>query len=135
MVALMLSFLPAASVFAAPAIDGVPVEFGDLDGEWKDKVENLRFENLFYSQARFLPADFEDQNDLARAYELLHKYGFALKQANAILVAHAGFDRKGDVLNEKQADQSVRDLGMYLGIMRGLRDKITEEGYKIHRLR
>jgi len=130
-VALMASFLAVPGVFAAPAGDDDPIEYGDLDFEWKNKLQHLRFENLFFTQVRFLPADFEDPDDLARANELLDKYGFALKQANDVVTAHTGFDKKGDVTNEKQAYESIQKLALYLHTMRGIKMKIDEEGYKI----
>jgi len=132
-VALLAAFLPASSVFAAPASDSVD---GDTLGqEWSNKLSMVRAENLFYAQAKLFPSDFEDSDDMARAYELLGKYGLALKQANAVILEHAGFDKTGEVINEIQASESVHELGMYLHIMRGMLTKLDEEGYKIHRAR
>ena len=54
------------------------------------------------------------------------KYGVALRAANTIVQNHAGFDIEGNVKHEVQAARSVRDLAMYLQIMRGLREKIDE---------
>jgi hypothetical protein len=132
-VALLAAFLPASSVFAAPASDSV--NGGTLEQEWSNKLSMVRAENLFYAQAKLFPSDFEDADDMARAYELLGKYGLALKQANAVIVEHAGFDKTGDVINEIKATESVQELGMYLHIMRGMLLKMDEEGYKIHRTR
>jgi hypothetical protein len=132
-VALMTAFLPALSVFAAPASDRD--SYGDLELEWSNKLRNWRGESLFYTQARVFPADFKDEDDLARAHDLLNKYGFALKQANQIIFEHAGFDERGHVLDEELADQSIRDLAENLHIMRGIRGKLEEAGYKIWRVR
>jgi len=128
-VALMAASLPATRVFAAPASDS---ENGDWAQEWSIKTRNVRFHNLFYTQVRLFPADFKDLSDLARAHELLDKYGAALRQANAIILAHAGFDAKGHVVNEELAAQSVRGLAENLRTMRVVRAKIKEEGYKLH---
>ena len=130
-VALMVAFLPASSVFAASDF----ANGGTLEEEWSNKLSMVRAENLFYAQVKLFPADFEDADDMARPYELLHKYGSALKQANEIILEHAGFDKTGDVIDEEQAVESAQDLAMYLHIMRGLRTKLEEEEYKLHRLR
>ena len=133
-IALIVTVLPAASVFAAPVYDGTPVAPLDdkgLESEWKLKMHTLHYENLFFSRVRVMPADFKDKDDLARAYELLNKYEAALKQANAISLKHTGFDTKGRVLDVEDADKSVKDLAVYLHIMRAVRGMIEEEGLKI----
>ena len=104
-------------------------------GEWKDKLRQLKTEGLFYNQVRFYPADFEDSSDLARAWDLLHKHGFALKQANTVVFNHSGFDFEGNVINERRAYDTLHDLGMYLHAMRGLRMEIAEEGHKVQQVR
>ncbi|HEY3476255.1 MAG TPA: hypothetical protein VGK56_16695 [Anaerolineales bacterium] len=134
-VALLVASLPVASAFAAPASKDQPWENLDLKREWKNKLRQLSTEGLFYNQVRFYPADFEDSSELARAWDLLHKHGFALRQANTVVLNHAGFDFEGNVLNERQAYESVHDLAMYLQMMRGYRMKIAEEGYQIRRVR
>jgi hypothetical protein len=131
-VALTAAFLPGQSVFAA---GGDASDIDNLEQEWSNKVSYVRMQNLFYTQARLFPADFQDPADMARAYELLHKYGFALKQANAIILEHAGFDETGDVIDAEEAVESAQELAMYLHVMRGMRTKIDEEGYKVHLLR
>jgi len=132
--ALLIASLPVPSVLAAPS-DEQPWEKIDLEKEWKNKLRNLQVESLFYNQTRFFPVDFENSDDLARAWDLLHKHGFALKQANTVVLSHSGFDFEGNVTNGRQAYETVHDLAMYLQMMRGLRLKIAEEGYIIHRAR
>jgi hypothetical protein len=132
-IVLILAILPAASVFAAPPRDGVPTPTPtvDLPLEWKNKTRNLRFETLFYNRIQLLPADFEDKDELGRAYDLLHKYGFAVEQANAIVLKHAGFDVKGRVTNEIQADKTLKELAMYLHTIRAIRAKLEEADFPI----
>jgi hypothetical protein len=133
-IALIVVFLPAASVFAAPVRDGTPVAPMDdkgLESEWSLKNRTLKYENLFFSRVRVVPSDFADKDDLARANELLHKYAAALKQANEISLKHTGFDTKGRVLDVEDADKSIKDVAVYLHIMRALRGTIEEEGLKI----
>ena len=134
-VAMLFASLPVPSAFAAAASDEQPWENVDLEGEWKDKLRQLQTEGLFYNQVRFYPADFEDADDLARAWDLLHKHGFALKQANTVVFNHSGFDFEGNVINERRAYDTLHDLGMYLHAMRGLRMKIAEEGHKVQQVR
>lgn len=133
LVILMASFLPLSSVYAAPASDHID---GDTLGqEWANKLSMVRMENLFYAQVKLFPVDFKSSSDMARPYDLLAKYGSALKQANEIILKHTGFDEKGEVINEEQAQQSVQDLGECLHTMRGAMDKLEEEGYPFHRVK
>jgi hypothetical protein len=130
LLALLVAFLPMASALAAPASDGgvtedkINTEEINEEEGWQNKLDHLRWAGFYYDHVRFYPADFEDRADLARVHELLEKYGVALRAANTIVLNHAGFDIEGNVTNERQAAQSVRDLAMYLHIMRGLREKI-----------
>ena len=136
--ALLVALFPAVNVLAAPVNDADRPwedENVDLEAEWKNKLQTLREEGLFYTQARFIPADFEDSADLARAWDLLHKHGAALKLANTVVFNHSGFDIQGNVTNGRLAYDSVHELAMYLHAMRGFRVKIAEEGYKVHRMR
>lgn len=119
-VALMLALLPVQGAFAAPA----SAVNGDLAKEWKDKIDNLQVYGLFYERVRVYPADFKDPVEHARAWELLHKYGFALRGAQTVVLNLTGFDANGRVVNEKQADQSVKELAAYLHEMRGLQKKL-----------
>jgi hypothetical protein len=134
-VAMLFASLPVPHAFAAPGDDEQPWETVDLEREWKDKLQQLQTEGLFYNQVRFYPVDFEDSSDLARAWDLLHKHGFALKQANTVVFNHSGFDFEGNATNERRAYETLHDLGMYLHAMHGLRMKIAEEGYKVQRAR
>jgi len=124
--ALLVSIFPAASVFAAPAGSHDITEDNNLEQEWSNKLVQLRSQSLFYDEIRLYPADFDNLADLARAHYFLGKYGFALRQANTIVLNHAGFDIQGQVVHVKHADQSVHDLAMVLHTMRGLREKLDE---------
>jgi len=123
---LILASFPTVSVFAAGGSDRDITAEIDLEQGWKDKLNHLHWAGFYYDNVRFYPADFEKRSDLARVHEYLEKYGVALRAANTILYNHAGFDFEGNVTNEVQAARSVRDLAMYLHVMRGLRDKIDE---------
>ena len=124
--ALLASFLPAASALAAPVSRRHVTEDNNLEEEWSNKLDHLHAEELYYSRVRFYPADFDNRDDLAQVHYYLEKYGFALKQAKAIVFNHVGFDLEGQIIDLEDADQSVRDLAMYLHTMRGLREKIDE---------
>ena len=125
-IALMFASLPAASVFAAPAGNQGSTETDMLELEWSNKLRNLRAFGFFYDRVRLVPADFEDADDLARVQYYLDKYGFALRQANTVVFNHTGFDIKGNVTNEIQAAETVRNLAMYLQMMRGFKAKMDE---------
>ena len=124
--ALLLASFPAASVLAAPAADQDPTANIDIEKEWQDKLWQLRWAGSYYDNVQFYPADFEKPSDLARVHELLEKYGIALRAANTIVLNHAGFDIEGNMKHDVQGARSVRELAMYLQIMRGLREKIEE---------
>jgi hypothetical protein len=128
LVALLAAFLPVSNAFAATEDD-------QLERDWANKLSMVKMENLFYSQVRLLPTDFEDKDDMARAYELFGNYSLALKGANAVVLEHAGFDKRGHVTNEIQAVESLEELAAYLHIMRGALLKIDEEGYKLRRIK
>ena len=124
--ALLVALLPASRVFAAPASHRDITENIDLEPEWQDKLTQLRWAGYYYDHVQFYPSDFETASDLTRVHELLEKYGVALRAANTLAQTHAGFDIEGNLKHEVQAARSVRDLAMYLQIMRGLREKIDE---------
>jgi predicted PurR-regulated permease PerM len=124
--ALIAAFLPAVSALAAPAGGRDITENIDLAPGWQDKLSQLRWAGYYYDHVQFYPADFEKLSDLARVQELLEKYGIALRAANTIVLNHAGFDIEGNIKHEVQAARSVRDLAMYLQVMRGLREKMDE---------
>lgn len=133
-IALLLASLPMSTAFAAPASDQGTIENVDFEKEWNNKLRNLRAAGYFYDTIRLYPADFEDQDDLAQAHFYLDNYGAALRSANTVVFNHAGFDIKGNVTNEIQAEQSLHDLGMYLKMMRGFKAKFHEQGYDYHRI-
>jgi hypothetical protein len=124
--ALLFASLPATRVLAAPASNQGVTENKYLEQSWKAKQSHLRWSGYYYDHVQFVPADFERPSDLARVQWYLEKYGIALRAANTIVQNHTGFDIEGNVTNEVQADQSIRDLAMYLQMMRGIRDKIEE---------
>ena len=125
-IALIFAALPAASVFAAPASGQNAAINSGLEQEWKNKLNHLRYQGLYYENIRLYPADYEDLSDLARAHYYLEKYGVALRGAQTVVLNHTGFDLEGRVINEVQAAESARQLAEYLHMMRGLRDKIEE---------
>lgn len=131
-IALIFAVLQAASVFAAPAS---VTESNDLDKEWRDKIRNVHYNNLFYNGIQLLPADFEDPDELAEARAILDKYGAALRQANNIIATHAGFDFNGEVTDETLAAKSVADVAENLRIMRAWRLKFELGDYKVQRIR
>lgn len=123
-IALIMAAFPGINVLAANNQNTV-INAG-LEDEWKNKLHHLRYQGLYYDNIRLYPADFDDLSELARAQYYLEKYRIALRQAQTVVFNHTGFDINGRVLNEVQAAETVRELAMYLHMMRGLRDKIEE---------
>jgi hypothetical protein len=117
-IALMLSFLPVPAAFAASGTSA------DLQKEWEAKLEKVRLNGIFYERVRVYPADFENLSELAVAHDLLAQYGVALRGAQTVILNHTGFDERGRVLNEKQADQSLKDLAAYIQEMRSLMKRL-----------
>ncbi|HEX2992487.1 MAG TPA: hypothetical protein VHO49_17515, partial [Anaerolineales bacterium] len=50
--------------------------------------------------------------------------GAALRGAQTVILNHTGFDERGRVLNEKQADQTLKDLAAYVQEMRSLMKRL-----------
>ena len=125
-IALLLASLPARAALAAPASDGTSVNTKEMQREWDNKVQKVEDNSMFYQRVRVYPADFEDQDELALAHEYLNNYGVALRAAQRIVFNHAGFDQKGKVSNENLADQSLKDLGENLRLMRVYREKLGQ---------
>jgi hypothetical protein len=117
-IALLFASLPARAALAAPAGDGKNFNTNQMQQEWDDKLEKVDNNSDFYLRVRVYPADFEDLNELAMAHELLNNYGAALRSAQRIVFNHPGFDQNGKVINENQANQSLKDLSENLRLMR-----------------
>ncbi|HJS20692.1 MAG TPA: hypothetical protein VJ785_18245 [Anaerolineales bacterium] len=118
-VAIVLALLPIQGAFAAPD------PANNYEQEWKNKLEKVRVNGIFYERVRVYPADFEDQTELALAHGYLNQYGAALRGAQTVILNHTGFDTKGKVLNDTQANQSLKQLSEYLRIMRVMNAKLN----------
>ncbi|HEX5837231.1 MAG TPA: hypothetical protein VFY26_05320 [Anaerolineales bacterium] len=117
-IALVLSMLPVQGALAAAGSNA------DRVREWEAKLDKVRLNGIFYERVRVYPADFDDLSELAVAHDLLAQYGVALRGAQTIILNHTGFDERGRVLNEKQADQSLKDLAAYIQEMRSLMKRL-----------
>ncbi len=118
MIALLFTSLPARVALAAPASSGTSVNTNEMQKEWDNKIQKVDYNSIFYQRVRVYPANFEDQNELATAHDLLNNYGAALRSAQRIVLNHSGFDQKGKVINENLADRSLKDLSENLRLMR-----------------
>ena len=123
-IALVVAAFPGINALAAG--NQTTITNAGLEDEWKSKLNHLRYQGLYFDTIRLYPADFDDLSDLAQAQFYLEKYGIALRQAQTVVLNHTGFDINGRVTNQVQAAETVRNLAMYLHMMRGLRDKIEE---------
>ena len=118
MIALLFTALPARSALAAPASGGTTANTNEMQRDWDNKVQKVDYNSMFYQRVRVYPANFEDQDELAVAHDLLNNYGVALRSAQRIVINHSGFDQKGKVVNENLANQSLKDLAENLRLMR-----------------
>ena len=130
-IALLFASLPARAALAAPASDGMNTN--EMQREWDNKNEKVEDNSIFYQRVRVYPADFEDQNELAIAHDILNNYGVALRAAQRIVFNHSGFDLNGKVTNEELANQSLKDLSENLRLMRVYKEKLNglEGKYKL----
>ena len=121
--AVLFASLPATHAYAAPVnLDNKNA----LRGEWRDKIHNVDAESFFYDRVRIYPADFTDPDEFAKASELLSNYGTAFRAAERLVFNHVGFDSQGQVVNESQANQTIKAVAENLRIMRVTRDKLDE---------
>ena len=121
-ITVLFASFPAVHVYAAPAsVDTKKA----LQREWQDKIDNVQVESLFYDHVRVYPADFKDLSELAKAHQFLNDYGVAYRAAGTLILNHAGFDSQGQVLNENQANQTIKAVAENLRIMRSLRNQLN----------
>ena len=126
---LIVSFLITALLFASIPVHAALAAGSsttDYAKEWSNKLQKLSYYGSFYERVRVYPADFEDLNELALAHDYLNEYGVALRAAQRIAVNHTGFDQKGKLVNDTQANQSLKDLSEYLRIMRVMKAKLDQ---------
>jgi hypothetical protein len=121
-IVLLFASLPAPGASAASAQDLAD----DLENEWENKVEKVEIEGMFYQRVRVYPADFKDPNEFALANEILNNYGSAYLSAQRLAFNHTGFDAKGQVINENQANASIKAVAENLRIMRVLRKRLND---------
>jgi hypothetical protein len=133
MIALLFASLPAHAALAAPASGGTSGNTNQMQQDWDNKIQKVDYNSVFYQRVRVYPADFEDPNELATANDILINYGVVLRSAQRIVFNHSGFDQKGKVINENLADQSLKDLGENLRLMRVYKQKLDDLGgeYKL----
>jgi hypothetical protein len=122
-IAILFASFPASNALAAPAGD---LNRNQLKGEWRDKIQNVNAEGFFYDRVRVYPADFKDLNELAQAHEYINTYGAAFRAAETLIFNHVGFDAEGQVINENQADQTIKAVAENLRIMRVMRAKLDQ---------
>ena len=120
-IALIFASLPVHGALAAPAAS---TSNNNFEQEWSDKLQKVDNNSIFYQRVRVYPANFDDPANLAQAHEFLNQYGVALRAAQRIITNHIGFDTKGRVTNDIQADQSLKNLSENLRIMRVLKSNL-----------
>jgi len=113
-IVLIFATLPVHAALAAPAA----TSSNNFEQDWSDKLQKVHNNSIFYQSVRVYPANFDDPADLAQAHDSLNQYGVALRAAQRIITNHNGFDPKGRVTNDIQANQSLKDLSENLRIMR-----------------
>jgi len=120
-IALIFASLPVHGALAAPAAS---TGNNNFEQEWNDKLQKVHNNSIFYQRVRVYPENFDDPAELTQAHEILNQYGVALRAAQRIITNHNGFDTKGRVTNDIQADQSLKDLSENLRLMRVLKSNL-----------
>jgi len=114
--ALMLAAIPVASAFAQ---DDTP---NNLEAEWGNKLRQLAVEVSIFNNFQTKPGQFGNN---ANQGQHLDKLRATLAAAQALVVNQGGFDANGQMTNQNRGRQAVQQLGNYLSLIRGLREKIT----------
>src|SRR5512133_1547664 len=125
---LLISVVGISLIFASLPVHGAlaaPASSNNFEQEWSDKLQSVHFNGIFYQRVRVYPANYDDPDELAQAHQILNEYGVALRAAQRIVLNSAGFDAKGRVTNEIQADQSLKTLSENLRLMRVLKSKLN----------
>jgi len=117
--ALLIASLPVHRAFAASS------GTNNYAQEWSNKLTTLHNNGIFYERVRVYPADFENLDELALAHQYLNDYGAALRTAQRVAINHTGFNEKGKVTNDIQADKSLKDLSENLRLMRVAKEKLN----------
>jgi hypothetical protein len=122
--ALTLVSISVTSVFAAGPMLGSNTQNSGrgLEAKWKNELTALqRYKFLDGQIAKWINVWLrENRSHYSRAKKnrYANEIHLALQQAEIIAANHAGFDAKGNVINQHQAIQSVKNLSVYLNKMR-----------------
>jgi len=123
-IALTLVSVSVTSVFAASPMLGSSTQNRDrgLEAKWKNELSALQRYKFLYGQIAKWESVWlrEHRSHYSRAKKnrYANEVHLALQQAEMIVAKHAGFDEKGNVIDQNQAIQSVKNLSMYLNKMR-----------------
>jgi hypothetical protein len=121
--------LPVQRTFAAPSDTSDSALNTLLESAWSRKLRKVRAFRSFYNRVRVYPADFKDPDELARAHDLLNRYGTALRGAQRIIANQTAFNVRGRIIDPEQAYETLRDLGGYLHAMRRIKMKLDLIGH------
>jgi len=93
-----------------------------LEAKWKNELNALqRYKYLDGQISKWISVWLrQNRSHYSRAKKnrYANEIHLAVRQAEIIAAKHAGFDAKGNVINQNQAIQSVKNLSMYLNKMR-----------------
>jgi hypothetical protein len=119
-IALTLVSISGTSVFAAGPRLGSSGR--GLEAKWKSELNALqRYRFLDGQIAKWIGVWLRmDRSHYSRARKnrYANEIHLALHQAEMIARTHTGFDAKGNVIDQNQAIQSIKNLSMYLNKMR-----------------
>src|SRR5512138_1464626 len=139
--ALLVASFAATSVFAAPVRQDSGGGEDGSGGVTPNQVRELQQSQSWFNNFRTQPG----RGNSARVSQYLDQYAFALGQANAILVGGVssnaqsqdnnnandqGNNSTGQSTNAQSGNNfsAQQNMGMWLKMMRGLRQKIATEG-------
>ena len=119
-IALTLVSISVTSVFAADPMLGSSGR--GLEAKWKNELNALQRYKFLDSQiSKWISVWLRENRShfsKAKKNRYANEIHLALHQAEMIARTHTGFDAKGNVIDQNQAIQSIKNLSMYLNKMR-----------------
>ena len=124
-IALTLVSVSVSSVFAAVPLPGNNAQNSGqgLERKWKEQLSALQRYQFLGNQIPKWMGVWQlghSSSSRARKNRYINEVRLALKQAEMIASQHEGFDGKGNVINQHQAAQSIKQLSIHLQQLRAL---------------
>jgi hypothetical protein len=124
--AVVLATTSATSVFAASAT-APTINNHVLTKIWGNQIRDLQIDRSFYDNIKSHREEAGSSSTPAEFQQYLNQYGYALSQAEAIVLhdsSSLAASEKTDKDQNAKGRTVQQDLAVYLHMMRGLREKL-----------